>query len=835
MILYFGEITDEFGSNPSVSSFGSVNIVPVDNRVNDRVVTVAGTAVNAGVGFAPSDITAAGAVSWGEEIADYFGITGTDYTSLVGHKLSFFTSQSIDTKLPFSLSFLNISGTSSIHCFFGNLLYGVGYNFQWNAADTYGHDFYCVMNDDYDGLGLVQISQKLYATQFAKAEDDNYLDMPCFPDFAPFYFVFGYSQWLSLNMPSSTIGTTLDFFGWHTQGLNNASNWRIMLVGDSGLTKKSLKLKDEIAGVKEIVLAEPMYITSASTVFYTGFAFGSDYADYDKAITYDRMIAGTDLSYLRKVSGSNVIELENGSFILNDQNDVTLDDDNGGLYKVTIGQRYNYTWLDDTTSAIGGPRCLYLMTTVDFAEVPVNQWIDTIDDSISEYSYATCPIQFVTYGLVGAVSDYSLWSNQYAATLLGYTPVFRYNMSMFGNVTYGSDLYYARLGDDSVISKAYWENILDNIYVYEQEIDIGEGSIGGGYSSPEGRGGQGSFDDSSDPVHAPISSMTGGAELAGTNGTGLFKMYVVDGNDLITVSRWLSEEDVWNDHSEYVNCIISVKGILTPGSISHGSSNSVLIGNQSVVTHGEGATALLAPTVTYQYERFSLGTFTIPEYFGSFMDFAPYTNIRLYLPFAGEYELDPSVVVGCTMTLYCFIDYLSGNIVYNLDVVDEETGLSSTIYTFNGNCSYDIPLTYQDYNGKISSYANAILGIATTALAGAAGGPVGGAVAVTAGSQALAKTAEGARDPGRYGTVGMLGKNNGFMAPQTAHLVIKRPRVVTPESYGHDIGWPCEVSGTVGSFSGFTVMGEAHMDGVAGATDNEIAEIKALLESGVIV
>ena len=835
MVLYFGEITDEYGSNPSVASYGQVNIVPVENRVNDRVVTVAGVSVNAGVGYAPGDITAAGAVSWGEEIADYFGITGSDYTSLVGHKLSFFSSQSIDAKLPFSLSFLNISGTSSIHCFFGNLLFGVGYNFQWNAADTYGHDFYCVMNDDYDGLSLSEMGTKLYATQFTKASADNYLDMPCFPDFAPFYFVFGYSQWLSLNMPSSTIGTTLDFFGWHTQGLDNASNWRIMLVGDSGTTRRSLKLKDEIAGITEIVLAEPRYFTSASTALFTGFGFESDYADYDKAITYDRMIAGTDLSYLRKVSGTNEIELENGAFILNYQNDVTLDDDNGGLYKVTIGQRYNYTWLDDTTAGIGGPRSLYLMVTVDFAELPATQWIDAIDDNIAEYSYATCPVQFVTYGLVGAVSDYSLWSSQYASTLLGYTPVFRYNMSVFGNVTYGSDLYYARLGDDSVITKAYWENILDDIYVYEQEIDIGEGSIGGGYSSPEGRGGRGSFDDSSDPVHAPSASMSGATNLS-DSGYGLFNTFKTDASALIGLGKFLSESSIFDDHSEYVNGIVSVKNVITPGTPSVGSSIPLVLCGQTVVYGEEGDrhTAWGSP-LSYQFERFSLGTFTIPEYFGSFMDYAPYTSIKLYLPFAGEYDLDPSVVVGCTMTLYCFIDYISGNIVYNLDVVDSETGLDSTIYTFNGNCSYDIPITYQDYNGKISSYANAFLGIATTALAGAAGGPVGGAVAVTAGSQALAKTAEASRDPGRFGTVGMLGKNNGFMAPRTAHLTIKRPRVVTPESYGHDIGWPCEVSGTVGSFSGFTVMGEAHMDGVAGATDNEIAEIKALLESGVIV
>lgn len=832
MILYFGEITDEYGT-PSVASYGQVNLVTMSNRVNDRVLTIAGETINAGVGFAPADVTASGAISWGNAIATYYGITGNDYTSLVGHKLSFFTSQSIDSKLPFSLSFLNIQGTSSIHCFFGNLLFGVGYNFQWNAADSYGHDFYCVMNDDFDGLSFTEMTARLYNRQFSEAQNNNFLDMPCFPDFAPFYFIFGYSQWLTLNAPSSTIGTTLDFFGWHTQGLNNASNWAIMLYGSSGSSRRTLELKDEIAGITEIVLAEPVYMTSRTTSLYTGYGFEDSYADEDIAVTYDRYIAGTDLSYLRKLSGNAVLELKNGAYINNDQNRAELCDNEGGSY-VTNSSRYSYSWLDDTTAGVGGGRGLYLMVTPEFADITAMEWLDIIPDTLDDYSIHTCPLQLVSYGLVGAVSDYDIWSNTHASTLLSYTPTFRYNGFLFGNVTYNITVYYNQLSDTSVVNKEFWEVILENLHFYQQEIDIGEDSIGGGYSSMNGRGGQGTFDDSSDEVHSPGTSITGGAELAGTNGTGLFKMYVVDGNDLITLSRWLSETDIWNDHSEYVNCIISVKGILTPDSISHGSDNSVLIGNKSVVTHDDDATALLAPTVTYQYERFTLGSFTIPEYYGSFMDYAPHTSIRLYLPFAGCYDIDPSVVVGTTVTLTCMIDYMSGNLVYNLDVLDEETGLNSTMYTFNGNCSFDVPITYEDYNGKISSYANAFLGVATTALSAAVGGPVGGAVAVGAGSTALKEVAEGMRDPGKFGDIGMIGKNNGFMSPRAAHLIIKRPRVVTPETYAHDVGWPCEVSGRIGEFSGFTAMKEIHLDGIT-ATDSEIAEIDQLLRKGVIV
>lgn len=65
-----------------------------------------------------------------------------------------------------------------------------------------------------------------------------------------------------------------------------------------------------------------------------------------------------------------------------------------------------------------------------------------------------------------------------------------------------------------------------------------------------------------------------------------------------------------------------------------------------------------------QYNQFNMGTVNVPVYFGSFLDYAPYTEIVLELPFAQPVKIPPEVVVGQTINLTLSVDLMSSTAMY---------------------------------------------------------------------------------------------------------------------------------------------------------------------------
>lgn len=242
---------------------------------------------------------------------------------------------------------------------------------------------------------------------------------------------------------------------------------------------------------------------------------------------------------------------------------------------------------------------------------------------------------------------------------------------------------------------------------------------------------------------------------------------------------------------------------------------------------GDVDTGISMPYITRQFVEKDLGSLSIDPYIGSFMDYAPYTKISIYLPYIGFRQLAPEDVMGCTLNIKYIIDVLTGgcNAVINVSG-------KGAIYQFNGSCIANVPLSAINYSGAIQNAVSAIGNLATVG-AGIASGqaPITGMGLVGLATQA-ANTAVNSKPHVQHS--GNMGGAAGLCSVQYAYAVIERPRLSTPANYNGFIGNTLNVTMNIGDCSGLTVVESIHLDNVL-CTENERDELMQLLHEGVII
>lgn len=243
---------------------------------------------------------------------------------------------------------------------------------------------------------------------------------------------------------------------------------------------------------------------------------------------------------------------------------------------------------------------------------------------------------------------------------------------------------------------------------------------------------------------------------------------------------------------------------------------------------------------------FNLGSIAISEYFQSFLDYAPYTKIELYLPYIGFVNLDVNEVMGKTITIEYVVDIFSGKCTA---FISRGTGEDKTIIMeADGTIGIDIQIG----GGQGAEIARNMLKLGTGAVAGAislgagaisaganaSGGSVSSIASISGASAGyLANTTINAIQAGQThiskGGATQSGVN--FYAPQNCYLVITRPSPKYPRDYNHTVGKPSGTYATLGDLTGYTVVDSIHVEGLATATSDEVTEVERLLKQGVIL
>ena len=259
--------------------------------------------------------------------------------------------------------------------------------------------------------------------------------------------------------------------------------------------------------------------------------------------------------------------------------------------------------------------------------------------------------------------------------------------------------------------------------------------------------------------------------------------------------------------------IIGMKVIRTPAAILTEETTTIIPGTTL------DPTAIVGRPITNQFQEFSFGTYRVSEKFNSFLDYTN-TNVSLYLPYSGLHQLESKTIIGSEISLTCFIDYITGSLVWYVQI--NRNGARQVIYEFNGNCSMDLVLSSIDYAQKITQ---ALTGFASIT----SGIAIGSVKDIASGAGDLAKASTNS-----YVQVGNISSNYGWTGIQYPFLIFSRSKVEYPSNYREMYGIPSFKKERLGNLKGYTQVGEIHLDGLE-CLEEERQELETLLKNGVIL
>lgn len=244
-----------------------------------------------------------------------------------------------------------------------------------------------------------------------------------------------------------------------------------------------------------------------------------------------------------------------------------------------------------------------------------------------------------------------------------------------------------------------------------------------------------------------------------------------------------------------------------------------------------------------------MGTVQLSKYFNTFMDYAPYTVVKIWLPFIGFCDLDTNLIMGGAVTVKYYVDYVTGQCTANVS-----TGADSNlVYTGDGAIGIDVPIGGGNRNDLIIRMAT--LSINSISRAFSTASSIMGSMEVNAKRK---KPVNGPSHSAVVGQIGGLissssdliniGTESGFRGtggtgttmtylPDTPYLLVTRPKPAIPQTFNSLYGRLSMKSATLSSLTGFTKVAEVHVEGsdFSGATAGEMGEIERLLKEGVIL
>lgn len=337
------------------------------------------------------------------------------------------------------------------------------------------------------------------------------------------------------------------------------------------------------------------------------------------------------------------------------------------------------------------------------------------------------------------------------------------------------------------------------------------------YSDPEQAGGLGFGDTTSDTIDFP------GLPLVSALGTGVVNMYRATQTSLRQFSQYLWTGDFIDNvkklFQDPMEAVVSVQ--IVPYTPTHSETPT------NVFLSWIDTGVPMYP-ITNQYVRIDCGSLEVSEFWASFLDYPPHTDVSIFLPYIGVKQLSVQDVMSRKLHLIYNIDSLTGSCVAMLKC--SGGGIDSVMYSWNGSCNMQIPIGARNFSSIYSSVVSLIAG------AGAASLTKGGTKALTAG-QAVGATASivGNLDLDTQSRqVGSASSVPGYLGIQTPYLIITRPKDSTPSNFNELNGRPSNLGGKVGDYSGFLSLSAVHIDGIV-ATEKEKNMISSLLASGIII
>lgn len=263
--------------------------------------------------------------------------------------------------------------------------------------------------------------------------------------------------------------------------------------------------------------------------------------------------------------------------------------------------------------------------------------------------------------------------------------------------------------------------------------------------------------------------------------------------------------DVLKIQTDPIQNVVSVKAF--PFSIA-GQSQNIKIGDVDMQCTGS--------KVSKNTKILTVGSVTVPKHFKSFLDYTPFTQIEVFIPYCGIMSLDTSLVMGQTLTFDYIVDLVTGASRCRCKIG------TTIIAEWDCTMGVDIPLSSTDRATSDAKHLASIgAGIGFGALGGAVGAISGGVSGVLNG---IGDGYHTSRTSGGSPTVSSNDNNSIF-------LIINRPQPIESAGYNHTYGKMLKLYKTLSSMSGYTEVGEIDLTDIP-LTQAESEELKNILRGG---
>lgn len=241
---------------------------------------------------------------------------------------------------------------------------------------------------------------------------------------------------------------------------------------------------------------------------------------------------------------------------------------------------------------------------------------------------------------------------------------------------------------------------------------------------------------------------------------------------------------------------------------TEGANQEIILGNVSTGVNGE--------KISNNFAKQIIGSILINEHYHNFLDYTPYTNVILYLPYIGFKELDTTLVMNKTIQVIYTVDAITGGCLAQVYVNNIR------LYEFTGNVGIDIPITASNRAQVEAGYIQAGVGATMSAV----GGNIGSAVTSLLNS---------ATSQYHYSSTGNPSPMCVASTNRTCYVIIDRPNYQNLKAFNHTRGRKCYLSKTISTLKGFTICdSNIDLSGI-NATQSELEELKEILSSGFYV
>lgn len=365
----------------------------------------------------------------------------------------------------------------------------------------------------------------------------------------------------------------------------------------------------------------------------------------------------------------------------------------------------------------------------------------------------------------------------------------------------------------------------------------------GGTSDEDGGGGD--FDDTSDPIPIPPDPTISAAS------SGLVTIYNPTLTQMRDVADALLNPGIL---TALANAVVKLSDVIIglsifPLTIPDGGRDYIKVN----LLGFQWNTGVECTKAGSQFIPVDCGTLDVNEYWGSCLDYSPFTQIGIFLPYCGYFPLNVDEVMGHTLGVVYKVDLFSGQCIAFITVD------GSVHYQFTGSCSTQIPISSQSYDGLMSALLEFAGATAEFAGAGATAAEhreflsdnslglqvnherqeaeaeqkkLNSKVKQNAGNLASAALGVVMGCKPNYAKTGMIHGPAGFMGVQKPYINIIRPRQSLAEDYQTFEGFPSNITETLGNLEGYTKV-ESIKLAIPEATALEKEAIITLLQGGV--